>query len=335
MTMNMKQTLTAATFSLALLLPVPTLCADQLLWLTDARPARNTPVTEQDHAAGTASAADEVDLPQSESKRLWLRRGNDPLRASYVAADAVAGEVHLLDRHGDRIPLAPGVKAIPFHVTMTLDELGFYNAYLVERKVQSDTLQVEIAKFEVLKGTCCKKGIEQEQTRALSDAEIPLELVREHHPDEGLMTRITSGDEVVLSVLRHGRPAAGVPVTLTTQQGWRSIRESDAEGRVAYTMLRDYFPSWHEFKRRHRDTFLVSASLEEEVGGVYDDTPHRAIRYTTTLSGHYYPSSHDYRSYAWGLGLTLLVAAFGGTSIYLYRRRRVRPFKEVRFDGQA
>jgi hypothetical protein len=335
MTMNMKQTLTAAALTLTLLLPAPALCADQLLWLTDVRPARKTPATEQDHAAGTASAADEVDLPQSESKRLWLRRGDDPLRASYVAADAVAGEMHLLDRRGDRLPLVPGVKTAPFHVTVTLEELGFYNAYLVERTVRFDTLRVDIAKFEVLKGTCCKKGIEQEQTRAFHDAELPLELVREHHPDEGLMTRITSGDEVVFTVLRHGRPVAGVPVTLTTQQGWRSIRESGADGRVAYTMLRDYFPSWHEFNRRHRDTFLVSASLEEETGGVYNDTAHRSVRYTTTLSGHYYPSSHDYRSYAWGLGLTLLVAAFGGTAIYLYRRRRVQPFKEVRFDEQA
>lgn len=332
--MHTSRTLTMASLTLALLLSAPALCADPLLWLSDVRPPRNTPMAERDHAAGMVSAPDEVDLPQSESKRLWLRRGDDPLRASHGAAGTGGAVVHLLDRQGDRLALAP-TAASPFHVTISLEELGFYNVYLVERTVQSDTLLVEIAKFEVLKGTCCKKGIEQEQTLALSDEGIPLELVREHHPGEGLMTRITSGDEVVFTVLRHGRPAAGVPVTLTTQQDWRSIRESDADGRVAYTIPRDYFPPWHEFNRRHRDTFLVSAGLNEEVGGVYDNKPHRTIRYTTTLSGHYYPSSHDYRSYAWGLGLTLLVTAFGGTAIYLYRRRRVQPFKEVRFDGQA
>jgi cbb3-type cytochrome oxidase subunit 3 len=50
------------------------------------------------------------------------------------------------------------------------------------------------------------------------------------------------------------------------------------------------------------------------------------------LAGSYYPSPDDYRSYAWGLGISLLIVFFCGVAIYLYRRRRVKPFQEVRFD---
>jgi hypothetical protein len=35
------------------------------------------------------------------------------------------------------------------------------------------------------------------------------------------------------------------------------------------------------------------------------------------------------------LGIALFVVVFGGVSIYLYRRRRLKPYKEVRVDDKA
>jgi len=55
----------------------------------------------------------------------------------------------------------------------------------------------------------------------------------------------------------------------------------------------------------------------------------------TTLPGKYRPSPYDYRSYAWGLGIALFVIVFGGLAVYLYRRRRLKPYQEERIDDKA
>jgi hypothetical protein len=163
----------------------------------------------------------------------------------------------------------------------------------------------------------------------------PLEIVREKAPGEKANFQLCSGDEVVFVVLRRGLPVQNARVRLITQQGWAKDTLTDAHGRARFQLIRDYFPPWGEFNKWARHTFLVVAeTAAPDAGNIQDSSdtngPNRA-----TLSDSYYPSPKDYSSYAWGLGIVLLVAAFGGTSVYLYRRRRVKPFKEVAFhEGQ-
>jgi len=322
--------------SMLVLLLAPCYAGAEVLWLSDSRPVKRKAASEHEHNVpdGYIASADEVDTTHKEKKQLWLRRGDDPLRAAYVDKDSVDSTVVLLDRQGNRSSMELADKNGPWHASAVLEELGFYNAYLTIQTVHDGRLEVQTAKAELLRGTCCRKGIEEETTRAPLDPTAPIELVREHLPDEELMTRITSGDRLTFTVLGRGAPLAGVPVTLITQHGWHNTAVSDDQGRVSYTMIRDYYPSWSEFNRRHRETYLTVAHLDTREKGTYEDTPYTSVRYTATLAGHYYPSSADYRSYAYGLSITLLVFTFGGTAIYLYRRRRRKPFKEVRFDGK-
>jgi len=95
-------------------------------------------------------------------------------------------------------------------------------------------------------------------------------------------------------------------------------------------MIRDYYPPWHEFKRRKMENFLVIAEYRSGEEGSHEGKDYNGVHYKATAAGNYYPSSRDYQSYLYGL----LVGLFGLTVsiivIYVYRRRRVDVYKEKR-----
>jgi len=296
------------------------------------------PAKKHDHGGGTEvdATGEVVDNTHSGNKQVWLRRGSDPLGSGYVSTG----------RDSETLSMAGLGGVLPDAVLKTengmlsgkinLPELGFYNAYLTQRMVHGDMLHVQVAKAELLHGTCCAKAVdENEVAKPIINTNIPLELVREHYPDEGLFTRIVSGDRVSFIVLSYGKPVEGATVSMTTQNGWSNRKVSDAEGRVSFTMIRDYYTDWLSFKKYHKQTFLMVADLDVLDKVTLDGVDYASAHYTSTLAGNYYPSPHDYRSYAWGLGIGLFVIVFGGVSIYLYRRRRLKPYQEVRVDDKA
>ncbi len=298
----------------------------------------STSTRKHDHAGGTEVdvSGEVVENSYSGNKHIWLRRGNDPINSVYVGTGRDSETLTLLSQNG-LLPDAvmkneKGILSAKYE----FPEYGFYNAYLTQRMVHGDMLHVQIAKAELLHGTCCVKGIDDAAlAKPLVNISVPLELVREHYPEEGLFTRIVSGDKVNFTALSYGKPVAGATVSLITNDGWSNSRVSDVEGRVSFTLIRDYFPTWLEFKKYHRQTYLTVADLDVTGKVVSDGSEYTSAHYTSTLAGNYYPSPHDYRSYAWGLGICLFVIIFGGGAIYLYRRRRLKPFKEERVDDKA
>jgi len=319
-----------------------------LIWLSDVAPKRaKRPAqmehTGHDHAGKHQDNMDAViggeegDNIHNGVKRLWLRRGADPAGASYVSAEGMPADIALLDAKGNRSTVAQTPSNGLAHVRCEFEDLGFRNAYLTSESVKDGTLRVQLAKAELLKGTCCAKDVDldPDQKKAISDPMLPLEIVRERHHKEKLMTRIASGDKVAFLVNRLGKPMAGVPVTMLTQQGWQRTAMTDENGRAEFTMIRDYFPAWSDFRRRTKESFVVVAEAEVAESGMHRDQPYSKVAYQATLSGKYQPTPYDYKSYAWGLGIAIFVLAFGGLAVYLYRRRRIKPFREVRFNESA
>jgi hypothetical protein len=293
---------------------------------------------KHNHGGGTEvdATGEIVDNTHSGAKRVWLRRGSDPLSSFYVGTGRNSEALTLLGLEG-ALPVAEmKVENGMLSTKIELPEMGFYNAYLTQRMVHGDMLHVQIAKAELLHGTCSAKAVDEEAVaKPIINADLPLELMREHYPNEGLFTRIVSGDTVNFIVFTYGKPVAGATVSMTTQNGWSNSKVSDDEGRVSFTMIRDYYAPWLEFKKYNKQTFLMTADLHVPEKVVSDGVTYGSVHYTSTLAGSYYPSPHDYRSYAWGLGIGLFVIVFGGVSIYLYRRRRLKPYKEERVDDKA
>ncbi len=284
-------------------------------------------------ASAQADAAEAMmDMGSGGVKTLWLRRGDDPA----TAPDAKLADEHIslqiVDADGKRweAPLAPDPKG-GLQAKVDLPRLGFYDAYLLRQSAQGGVRDVQLAKAELLKGTCCSKH-DNDLYKSAEDDTLPIELVREHASDEKLMTHIKSGENAVFVVRSYGKPVAGAKVTIETQEGWRKRASTDAAGRVEFTLVRDYFPNWSDFNRRKSGTFLVVAEFEQTDAGAIDGQNYSVTRYQTSMAGRYYPSPYDYQSYAYGLGLILGAAAIGGLAVWFHRYRRARPFKEIRFD---
>ncbi|MGE5476690.1 MAG: hypothetical protein ACM3Q1_08560 [Bacteroidales bacterium] len=309
------------------------------LWLADTPLGGRKPATPEAGGASRSVETAVADVGEramnhADVKHLWLRQGAAPGQSAAVAVADAALPLRVVGIDGQPREVAPATDSAGYHAQVPVEEMGFYNAYLTRAAVVDGRLDAMVAKAEVLKGTCCKKGVDPAQEKPISDPGQPIELVRLHMPDEKLFTRLVSGDEVMFIVTSFGKPLAGATVTLTTQQGWSKTVISGADGRASFTLIRDYYPSWDKFWRLNKQTFLITAEAQAGAGE-WQGQPFQTARLRTTLAGKYSPSPTDYRSYAFGLGISLGVAVFLGTAIYLYRRRRVRPFREVRFDEKA
>lgn len=267
--------------------------------------------------------------------RAWLRMGSNPLKARPVAGsdDDVA---MMQDPDGNMWKLETESNGGPYGVAFPAPAQGYYNIYLVRREAAREVLKVSAAKAEVIRASM-GHGMSKEETSRLvmarTDFRVPVEIVRERKEKEELFTRVNYGDEIAFRVFRDGLPVPNARVTFTSGRGWSNSVQSDADGRAVFTVIRDYYPeSWRLFDKRHRETYLVAASFAAPEGGDYQGTRYGSTRYVATLSGAYYPGVADYESHASGLMIGMTGLLFTGTGVWLYRRRRVKPFKEVRFD---
>jgi hypothetical protein len=305
------------------------------LWLSDSPPARGDGAARggMGGMGGMAMGGERSGPP---SKRLWLRAGSDPQKSGFAREDGEAVSETLLVRpqgglEGEALPPpADGKKNLAFEMPVQ----GYYRVYASSRKLQGETLNVSVAKAEI--ANFSHGGDEEERAKALVAPRIlesaPIEIVREKAPDEKTFFQLKSGDEQAFVVLQKGLPVQGARVRFVSHEGWSKEALSDEQGRVSFQVIRDYFPAWDDFKKRFKASYLIIAEANAAEKGTFKDQPYSNVRYQATLAGNYYPSPDDYRSYAWGLGIGLLIVLFCGTAVYLYRRRRLKPFQEVRFD---
>ena len=304
-----------------------------MFWISSVSPrTRDLPPAAPGRTADDSGLGqDETDSAYSPLKRFWFRLGDQVASARYVR-EARSFVVERLDAPGARAPVSVDDSRGVASVTLELQEKGFSNLYARRSFVQNGTFWLQLAKGEMIRGNFRDSSVPDEQARAIRDPIQPLEIVREHPEKELLFPRHVSGDTLKFTILAQGKPIEGIPVTMLTQQGWLKSVMSDANGQVSFTLIRDNFPAWYDLRRRIRETFVVVADRGWAENGAADGEKYAMVRHQATLSGRYSLSPRDYTSYAYGLGITIFVVTFSGLAIYLYRRRRIRPFREIRFD---
>jgi len=335
--------------------------ASEPIWISEAAPweARRIGATERDktgsdgehdHAAtGAATKASQTAMSEarnseaaaeamvdmsshSGAKTLWLRQGDDPATAPMVKARGQRVSLRVLGTNGSSWDSEfADVGKGGMQAKIDLPQMGFFSAYVQRQSVRGGVRDVEVAKAELLKANCCSKRDFDLYKPAVDEAS-PIELIREHKADEKAMTRIQSGDKAVYLLRSYGKPVEGARVTIQTQEGWRKRAFTDAQGRVEFTIARDYFPDWNDFNRRKSGTFLVLAEFERPESGALDGASYASTRYRASMAGRYYPATYDYQSYGYGLGIVVAVFGFGGLAVWIHRQRRARPFREVVFD---
>jgi hypothetical protein len=308
------------------------------LWLSDSPPARGD-APGRGGMGGMAGMGGMGGMGGNRNgppvKKLWLRAGNDPQKAGFAReeADAVVETVLVTPvgkPEGEPLPAAEDGKR---NLSFEMPNQGYYRLYHTTRKLQGDTLNVSVAKSEI--ANFSHGGDGEEAAKAINAPRVlesaPIEIVREKRADEKMFFQLKSGDEQAFVVLQKGLPVQNARVRFVSHQGWTKEAVSDEQGRVNFQLIRDYFPDWADFQKRFKATYLVVAETSATESGSFKDQPYTNVRYQATLSGAYYPSPDDYRSYAWGLGIGFAFLVFCGTAIYLYRRRRMKPFQEARF----
>ena len=270
-------------------------------------------------------------------KRYWLRMGNDPQKSGFAREDGESDVAAVVVApqgrpEGEPLPRTEPRKGFAFEMPGE----GFYRLYVTSRKLQGEVLAVSVAKAEF--ANFGHGGDEDARAKVLTASRIldtaPMEIVRERGLDEKPFFQLKSGDEQSFLVLLKGLPAQGVRVRFVSHQGWTKEATTDEQGRVRFQIVRDYFPSWDDFQKRFKATYLLIADTSANETGSFNDETYSSVRYQATLAGSYYPSPDDYRSYAWGLGIGLGVTTLCGLGIYAWRRRRSRPpYREVSLNG--
>ncbi len=246
--------------------------------------------------------------------------------------DKVNAEIYLLDFDLQISKLEStknsGCKSIAFQVSGS----GYYNLFYIDKTIENKTLYSKVVKFEFLRLDHSSDAVyDSEKMSPQSIKEASLDILRLRGKDETFSHRFFSGEKIRLKVLLHSKPVQGATLTLSTKTGWSKSVKTDKNGEAVFTLIKDYFPKWNKFDKRHRNDFFLTATYTQDANGRYDDKEYENIKYISTYTSVYYPEISSYTSYAYGLTAATLTAVLSGFIIYWFRRRQ-KPFKEIKFN---
>ena len=309
---------------LCVMLFVSDLQAAQTLWLSDIAPTKEQAKKMKPSMGGGMIIRDKRGI----TKKLWLRKGEDIVNSTYVDKSNIP--LVLITPDAPPTELAFGNKEYA-DVSFKMPDEGFYNLFMTVKQIYNGVLLESMVKNEALKHSC-RSGHDHTEDKMppLYFEGTSFDIVRQRLSKETFHTRMTSGDVVSYKVLLQGQPVAGSDVTMVTQKGWSKTIKTDQDGMAHFEMIRDYYPPWHEFKKRNMETFLIIAEYDRAEFGVYQGGRYHSIHYKGTISGNYYPSTKDYKSNLYGLLIGLFGLTVSILLIYFYRRRRTNRYKENR-----
>jgi hypothetical protein len=336
--------------------------ANNQLWLSDQPPDKKLFKELRRSHGGLVRVEDEV-----YSKQLWLRKGDGLFKSPYL--NSVAGTVHVIDTQQKVIePAIEQVGNSP-SIRFKMPDEGFYNVYYTEQSVDNNMLTVATAKSEVLKHSC-KLG--HNYDRALVNpnqwTDAPLEVIRLRLPDEDFHTSLQSGIQLQFSVLYKGKPASGAVVKLETQKGWINTTTSNDKGIASFQLVQDNFPDEEKdeveaaydtskpeakapeqskgdehaghhgqhgegkYASMQSDNFLLNVEYTVPETGELNGKPYKEALYTLSMAANYKPNTQGMKLKTQGLMYGSAGFLTLGVGTALYRRRRIKPFREVGFD---
>jgi hypothetical protein len=244
---------------------------------------------------------------------------------------------------GKNILLPQGVKSFYLDTTGVMHELhadttpkassnysfevpanGYYNLFAIQELEQDGQHITKVAKLEYLRGS---HGSEDQYSDAIKKemhtSETKIDLIRVKTSEEdGFFHRHAMGDLLEFQAFFEGKPLADATLKVAFESGWSKMMRTDAEGKVSFHIIRDYFPEWSEFDKRHKEEMLLTLSY----------MPSEKEKYILTYPLFFYPNVSDYQSYSYALTLITLTLLLSGFIIYRFRRNRTKTFSELRYE---
>jgi hypothetical protein len=211
---------------------------------------------------------------------------------------------------------------------------GYYNLFAKSEIINDDTLFYRVAKLEYLNGKHGSKDVYNEDIKKeLKTDKIKIDLLRLKDKNEkSFFYNISMGDKLKFKATLNGKPLQNADLSIDLNSGWSKKIKTDINGTASFTMIRDYFPSWDKFNKRYKQEMLLTLIYNEEENGTIGNQGYKKVNYILTYPLSYYPNSSDYESYGYGLIIGIFIFTLSGIVIYLYRRRRTRPFKEIKYE---
>ncbi|MCF6242426.1 MAG: hypothetical protein L3J74_13890 [Bacteroidales bacterium] len=264
----------------------------------------------------------------------WIRKGNSIQKPAYICIDdSTDYQLKLISPTGneEKIEL---VKSKNCYLKFELNEEGYYNAYLIIKKAIGDTLYINIAKAELLSHSCRNGHHKKLEARPVMHyPEITeFEIIRERHPWEDFHYFSSSGEKESYKAFYKDKVAENVKITLYTEKGWSKTMHTDKNGKVNVQFLQDYFSKWQELNKRKIHYYMLAAEYTVQDTNEYKGKTYPYVHYTLTMSDGYRPARTMYTSMVWGLIVFLTVTIVSIAGIFIYKERRKKPYKELKFD---
>ncbi len=263
------------------------------------------------------------DAKKVPTRQVWLAFGEDLQNKTLLPPVAV--EAFYFDTNRQLREIVPetekGTRSYRFEVPNN----GYYNLYATSESREGEKTVHKVAKLEYLNG---RHGSEERYTEAVKQPLVTektkIDLLRlKSDEEESFFHRHAMGDELVFEARFDGKPLAGAELMLTMQSGWHKTVKADEMGVARFHIIRDYFPEWGDFDKRHKEEMLVTLT----------HTPSENETYILSYPLAFYPNSSDYTSSGYALALITLTLLLAGFIIYRFRKNRTRPFGELRYEA--
>jgi NAD-dependent dihydropyrimidine dehydrogenase PreA subunit len=266
------------------------------------------------------------------TQKVWLVYGENFGQNECVGK--LEGELLLYDTFNKEKPVKSALQYNCAAYSFEMPHNGYYNLFFNHSTVKENTLHYKSAKLEFLNGSHGLTDIYEAHKSQPFIAEknrIDLIRLRDKKEDSFFYTH-SSGDLLRFKALLNNKPLANADIKVFINTGWTREFKTDKEGIVEFNIIKDYFPKWSEFDKRHKEMLLVSLSYTDDVGGVLDGVGYGKIKYTLTYPLSFYPNESEYKSYQDGLIIAVLILLSASFVAYRFRRNRTKPFAEVRYD---
>jgi len=256
------------------------------------------------------------------SKEAWLVYGKDITNAKAIPEIQIETFYYDTKKKPNelKVEMKKGSRVYSFETP----ENGYYNLY-AKSEIQTDKeFLYKVAKLEYLSG---RHGVEtlyspKVKERVLTD-KTKIDLIRIKKDEENsFFYKSVMGEELAFKALFESLPLRDATLVITMQSGWSKKVQTDEDGVAKFHIIRDYFPEWGSFDKRHKEEMLLTLF----------HMPKESEQYILTYPLSFYPNSSDYASYGYALLLISLTLFISGVIVYRFRKNRTKPFSELRHE---
>jgi hypothetical protein len=268
------------------------------------------------------------EMSKAPSKKIWLVFEKNKPISSFDLKTFVFDTKQT--QKNIKIDNKDGITAYSFEMPKS----GYYNLFAENETIKNHTLFYRVAKLEYLNGKHGGKDVYDENVKKeLKTNKVKIDLVRlKDKKEDSFFYTIAMGDTLKFKATLDGKPLKNADITINLNSGWSKNIKTDENGTASFVMIRDYFPSWNDFNKRYKQDLLLTLTFGEEKNGHLGDNEYKKVNYILTYPLSYYPNSSDYQSYGYGLIIGIFIFTLSGIIIYIYRRNRTKPFKEIKYE---